>query len=248
MKNKKGFALIISLVLLVSMALPGTLAVSTDQEAAASDLTIAEITPAPEATDPSAPETTETPVPGTTETPVPGTTETPAPGTTENPAPEATATPAPSETEKPAETEAPCTCGSTDGVHAEGCPLYEAPETLMAAPAPVEDTATNTLMIQITDSTTDEQPYVLVDVTDPDEYSKRVVVQVNGSETFICGLQRGTYTCAVVTGWSWQCDKIESAELTIDTQEIGCFEFSITKKSSQWLDGDAYCKNGFKNN
>ena len=179
MKNKKGFALIISLVLLVSMALPGTLAVSTDQEAAASDLTIAEITPAPEATETPAPEVTETPVPGTTEIPVPGMTETPAP--------EATATPAPSETEKPAETEAPCTCGSTDGVHAESCPLYEAPETLMAAPAPVEDTATNTLMIQITASTTNEEPYVdeqpvLVDVTGPNGYSKRVVVQVWPSE------------------------------------------------------------------
>lgn len=248
MKNKKGFALIISLVLLVSMALPGTLAVSTDQEAAASDLTIAEITPAPEATETPAPEVTEPPVPGTTEIPVPGMTETPAP--------EATATPAPSETEKPAETEAPCTCGSTDGVHAESCPLYEAPETLMAAPAPVEDTATNTLMIQITASTTNEEPYVdeqpvLVDVTGPNGYSKRVVVQVNGSGTCIYGLPSGEYTCTVVTGWSWRYTP-DIGEKSITLEATGensvTFTNTNTRSSTKWLDGDAYCKNEFKNN
>ena len=242
MKNKKGFALIISLVLLVSMALPGTLAVSTDQEAAASDLTIAEITPAPEATDPSVPEVTETPAPEATEPPTPEATETPASGTTE--------TPAPSETEKPAETEAPCTCGSTDGVHAEGCPLYDAPETLMATPAPVEDTAANTLMIQITDSTTDEKPYVLVDVTGPDGYSKRVVVQVNGSETCIYGLPSGEYTCTVVTGWSWRYTP-DIGEKSITLEATGensvTFTNTNTRSSTKWLDGDAYSKNIFSN-
>lgn len=105
MKNKKGFALIISLVLVIGIVLPGTLALSTDQAATNGELTVTEETPTP------TPEVTETPTP------------------TEEPEP--TETPMPSETEKPAETEAPkeCTCSAAEGeAHKEGCPLYAAPE------------------------------------------------------------------------------------------------------------------------
>lgn len=115
MKNKKGFALIISLVLAIGIVLPGTLALSTDQAATNGELTVTEETPTP------TPEVTETP------TPTPEVTETPTP--TEEPEP--TETPVPSETEKPAETEAPkeCTCSAAEGeAHKEGCPLYAAPE------------------------------------------------------------------------------------------------------------------------
>ena len=105
MKNKKGFALIISLVLVIGIVLPGTLALSTDQAATNGELTVTE--------------ETQTPTPEVTETPTP----------TEEPKP--TETPVPSETEKPAETEAPkdCTCSAAEGeAHKEGCPLYAAPE------------------------------------------------------------------------------------------------------------------------
>lgn len=105
MKNKKGFALIISLVLVIGVVLPGTLALSTDQAATNGELTVTEETPTP------TPEVTETPTP------------------TEEPKP--TEPPVPSETEKPAETEAPkeCTCSAAEGeAHKEGCPLYVAPE------------------------------------------------------------------------------------------------------------------------
>lgn len=105
MKSKKGFALIISLVLVIGIVLPGTLALSTDQAATNGELTVTEETPTP------TPEVTETPTP------------------TEEPEP--TETPVPSETEKPAETEAPkeCTCSAAEGeAHKEGCPLYAAPE------------------------------------------------------------------------------------------------------------------------
>lgn len=115
MKSRKGFALIISLVLVIGIVLPGTLALSTDQAATNGELTVTEETPTP------TPEVTETP------TPTPEVTETPTP--TEEPEP--TETPVPSETEKPAETEAPkeCTCSAAEGeAHKEGCPLYAAPE------------------------------------------------------------------------------------------------------------------------
>ena len=105
MKSRKGFALIISLVLAIGIVLPGTLALSTDQAATNGELTVAEETPTP------TPEVTDTPTP------------------TEEPKP--TETPVPSETEKPAETEAPkeCTCSAAEGdAHKEGCPLYAAPE------------------------------------------------------------------------------------------------------------------------
>ena len=42
MKNKKGFALIISLALVIAVVLPGTLALSTDQAATNGELTVAE--------------------------------------------------------------------------------------------------------------------------------------------------------------------------------------------------------------
>ena len=78
MRSKKVIALLISLTLLVSSAIPGTLALSTDQAATNGELTVTEETPTP------TPEVTETPTP------------------TEEPKP--TETPVPSETEKPAET------------------------------------------------------------------------------------------------------------------------------------------------
>lgn len=82
MKSRKGFALIISLVLVIGIVLPGTLALSTDQAATNGELTVTEETPTP------TPEVTETP------TPTPEVTETPTP--TEEPEP--TETPVPSET------------------------------------------------------------------------------------------------------------------------------------------------------
>lgn len=82
MKSRKGFALIISLVLVIGIVLPGTLALSTDQAATNGELTVTEEIPTP------TPEVTETP------TPTPEVTETPTP--TEEPKP--TETPVPSET------------------------------------------------------------------------------------------------------------------------------------------------------
>ena len=93
MKSKKVITLLISFTLLVSIALPGTLAVSVDQNATNSEPTVTEGTPA------STPEATETPTP--TETPNPS--DTPVPIETEKP----TETEKPAETEKPTEAENP---------------------------------------------------------------------------------------------------------------------------------------------
>ena len=114
MKSKKAIALIISLTLIVSMTLPGTLAVSEDQAAAFDSYTLAEEEPAaPTSEEPACTCGTETGVH----------TEACAQYT----APEA-----------PAVEEKTCTCGMTDGTHTEDCPLYTAPEE----PADEEKTCT----------------------------------------------------------------------------------------------------------
>lgn len=102
----KVLAIVVSLVLIMSMVLPGTLAVSVDEDGASSTLTVnsAEQT-----------ETTEADVPtaGSTPTPI-GTTETPKETTPEV---------------KTVTEEKKCNCTPVDGVHANTCPLYEAPKT-----------------------------------------------------------------------------------------------------------------------
>ena len=104
MKSKKAIALIISLTLIVSMTLPGTLAVSEDQAAVLDSYTLAEEEPA-------APTSEE-------QACTCGTTD----GTHAEDCPLYTAPKAPANEEKT------CTCGTTDGTHAEDCPLYTAPK------------------------------------------------------------------------------------------------------------------------
>mgnify|MGYP000508947503 CR=1 FL=1 len=130
MKNKKGFALIISLALVIAVVLPGTLAVSTDQTSSNGTIEVST-------------ETT-TPAPGTTETPAPEETEAPVETPTEEPAKTCTCDPAPAEgeahkegcplyaaPEQPAEETKTCTCDPAPAegeAHKAGCPLYVAPE------------------------------------------------------------------------------------------------------------------------
>ena len=111
MKNK-AFAVIVCLVLVAAMAIPGTLALSTDTDSSQTNAT-AEV--------PATPETpSETPAEtlAPSEQPTEGTSEQPKQSTEEE-------TPAPSETPKE------CTCDPKPAegeAHKEGCPLYVAPE------------------------------------------------------------------------------------------------------------------------
>lgn len=103
------------------------------------------------------------------------------------------------------------------------------------------------LKLQVKDTTSGEKPYVLVDVTCPNGYRKRVAVQVNAeNETSIYGLQSGTYTCTVVTGWSWRYGD-QSASVTMGNESVGSVTLSIHQENSRWLDGNAYRKNTFSN-
>ena len=117
MKNKKVLALLVSLVLIVAVALPGTLAVSSDQDAVNSDFTVDTASPAPETPEqPVAPENPEQPEqPETPEQPeqpvVPETQEITGEPQTPAEVPACTCDPAPLEGE----------------AHKEGCPLYVDP-------------------------------------------------------------------------------------------------------------------------
>lgn len=144
MKNKKVLALLVSLVLIVAVALPGTLAVSSDQDAVNSGFTVDTASPAPETASP-APETQETtgepeqavapeipePVLTCTCVPQPAEGEPHAEGCPLAPL-SCTCDPAPLEGEEHKEgCPLTCTCVSqplTGTIHKEGCPLYVAPE------------------------------------------------------------------------------------------------------------------------
>ena len=106
MKIKKGFALLISLALMIGTVLPGTLALSADEASGSGTVEVSAeaLEPAPDAEE--APASEETVAPASEETAVLD--ETP----TEKPAQTCTCDPAPAEGE----------------AHKEGCPFYTAPE------------------------------------------------------------------------------------------------------------------------
>ena len=124
MKSKKAIALIISLTLIVSMTLPGTLAVSEDQAAVLDSYTLAEEEPAVPTSEekPEAPENQENQENQDKQ----GNQENQEnQGNQENQENQGEQQQTP---ENPTEGEKTCTCGGTASVHTEGCPLYTAPE------------------------------------------------------------------------------------------------------------------------
>ena len=95
--------------------------------------------------------------------------------------------------------------------------------------------------------TIDENQSFLFDVTGPDGYSKRVVIKGSGSVT-IKGLKIGKYTVTEVTGWSWRyTPDSETKLITLKATGENSVTFANTRSSTKWLDGNAYCKNEFRN-
>lgn len=93
----------------------------------------------------------------------------------------------------------------------------------------------------------DEGQSFIFDVTGPNEYSKRVVINGNGSVT-IKGLKIGTYTVTEVTNWSWRY-KANSNSQNIDLKPAmsNTVNFTNTRSNLKWLGGDAYSQNIFGN-
>lgn len=161
MKSKKVIVLLISLTLLVSMTLPGTVAVYADQAADSGHRTLVpeneEKDTSPEgAGDPDssgANQSEDTPEPSganqNEDPPVPsgpdqgGDSSAPS-GANQSEDPSGSSGPDqsadPSQPEEPGNTgeQNPCTCGAAQGqAHKEGCPLYVAPDVIPTEPAKV---------------------------------------------------------------------------------------------------------------
>lgn len=93
----------------------------------------------------------------------------------------------------------------------------------------------------------DENQSFLFDVTGPDGYSQRVVINGNGS-VIIKGLKIGTYTVTEVTNWSWRYTANSSFQsIELKPAKTNTVNFTNTRNKDKWLGGDAYCKNIFGN-
>lgn len=94
----------------------------------------------------------------------------------------------------------------------------------------------------------DENQSFIFDVTGPNAYYKRVVIQGSGSVT-IKGLKVGTYIVTEVTDWSWRYKTADgtanSIEHEIKPKDGFVFDFTNSRENGKWLGGDAYSKNVF---
>ena len=95
--------------------------------------------------------------------------------------------------------------------------------------------------------TIDENQSFLFDVTGPNGFHKRVVINGSGSVT-IKGLKIGEYTVKEVTGWSWRYKPDnETKSITLTATGENNVNFTNTRSNHKWLDGNAYRKNTFSN-
>lgn len=94
----------------------------------------------------------------------------------------------------------------------------------------------------------DENQSFIFDVTGPNGYYKRVVIQGRGSVT-IKGLKVGTYSVTEVTDWSWRYKTADgtanSIEYEIKPKDGFVFDFTNSRENGKWLGGDVYSKNVF---
>ena len=128
----------------------------------------------------------------------------------------------------PTEPAKSCTCGHEDGPHAENCPLYVAPD------GPVEeeeesDGASLTVSVQISG---EDQGNAVLNLTGPEDYCKRIVVQGSDSVT-LSGLGAGAYTVS---------DGEVSQSVTLEAGGSDRVEITVTRRSHGWLTGEAYQK------
>ena len=109
------------------------------------------------------------------------------------------------------------------------------------------ETASLTITMQSWSEETDENQSFLFDVTGPDGYCKRVVINGSSSVT-IKGLIAGEYSIKEVTGWSCRYRPAGSPKkITLQPAQSGTVNFSSTQKEQVWLSGDAYKKITFGN-
>lgn len=103
----------------------------------------------------------------------------------------------------------------------------------------------NTADLIITKENMDEGQSSIFDVTGPDGYSKRIVI--NGSSPVtIKGLKSGTYTVTEVTAWQHTAGS-NSQSVTLQSSQSSTVCFTDNRSSHQWLSGNAYNRITFGN-
>ena len=251
MKSKKVIVLLISLTLLVSMTLPGTVAVYADQAADSGHRNLLaeneEKDTSPEgAGDPDASganQSEDPPVPsGANQSEDPP--EPSGAAQSEDP-PEPSGVDQggdasgssgvdqsvdPSQPEEPGNTgeQNTCTCGHEDGPHAENCPLYVAPEGLEEEEEQEKsDGASLTVSVQVSG---EDNGNAVLNLTGPGDYCKRIVVHGSGIVT-LSGLGAGEYTVT---------DGEVSQSVTLEAGAVSSVEITVTRSSYGWLTGEAY--------
>lgn len=228
--------LLISLTLLVSMTLPGTVAVYADQAADSGDRNLLpeneEKDTSPEgAGDPESPGMNQSADPSEPdENAAPSNPSEPDENAEPSNPPEPDQSADPSQPEEPGNTgeQDTCTCGHEDGPHAETCPLYVAPEGLEEEEEE-SDGASLTVSVQVLG---EDQGNAVLNLTGPEGYCKRIVVQ-GGDSVTVSGLEAGAYTVS---------DGEVSQSVTLEAGESNRVDITVTRSSHGWLTGEAYQK------
>lgn len=103
----------------------------------------------------------------------------------------------------------------------------------------------NTADLIITKQNMEEGQSSIFDVTGPDGYSKRIVINGNSFVT-IKGLKSGTYTVTEVTAWQHTAGS-NSQSVTLQSAKSSTVCFTDNRSSHQWLSGNAYNRITFGN-
>ena len=87
---------------------------------------------------------------------------------------------------------------------------------------------------------------VIFTVTGPEGFSKKIVIQGNGT-VVLKGLKIGDYTVTEDTSWSWRYTPRDGAARTITLQagKTNSVTYVNDRTNNKWLDGNAYAKNVF---
>ena len=258
MKSKKVIVLLISLTLLVSMTLPGTVAVYADQ---AADSGHRNLMPENEEKDTSsegagdpdssgANQSEDPPVPsgadqGGDSSGASGLDQSADPSQPEEPGntgeqdtcicdadqgqPHKEGCPLYDPADViPTEPAKECNCGREDGTHDENCPLYVAPEGLEEEEEE-SDGASLTVCVQVSG---EDQGNAVLNLTGPEGYCKRIVVR-GGDSVTLSGLGAGEYTVS---------DGKVSQSVTLEAGAVSSVDITVTRSGHGWLTGEAYQK------
>lgn len=93
-------------------------------------------------------------------------------------------------------------------------------------------------------ATDGEQSFIFT-VTGPDGFSKKIVIQGNGT-VVLTGLKIGKYTVTEDTAWSWRyTPESGSVSITLKPGETNAVTYVNERTNDKWLGDDSYVKNVF---